>query len=153
MASPADGMNLDNDNSRDGAASVTSMTPAPSPAQTPSPPMPTRGPLHSDPTRPPHLCQPCVGDDDAAFRDPGPGLGAALEGPAPAQSVRYERSFSSDSAVMTELPTPPSRPRTSETEYLNRVAEALGVRGFGTYRPVMPPSPAVPPRPPSPPTE
>jgi hypothetical protein len=28
MASPADGMNLDNDNSRDGAASVASMTPA-----------------------------------------------------------------------------------------------------------------------------
>ena len=125
MASPADGMNLDNDNSRDGAASVASMTPAPSPAQTPSPPMPTRAPLHSDPTRPPHLCQPCVGDDDGTFPGPGPG-------PAPAQSTRYERSFSSDSAVMTELPTPPSRPRTSETEYLNRVAEALGVRGFGT---------------------
>ena len=47
--------------------------------------------------------------------------------------MRYERSFISDSAIMTELPTPPSRPRTSETEYLNRVAEALGVRGFGTY--------------------
>ena len=79
MASPADGINLDNDNSRDGAASVASMTPAPSPAQTPSPPMPTRGPLHSDPTRPPHLCQPCAGDEDGAFRDPGPGLGAGLD--------------------------------------------------------------------------
>ena len=148
MASPVDDMILDNDNSRDGG-SVASATPAPTPAQTPSPPNPTRAPLHSDPTRPPHLCQPCAGDDDGTF--PGPGLGGS-PGPAPAQSVRYERSFSSDSAVMTELPTPPSRPRTSETEYLNRVAEALGVRGFGTYRPPMPPVPTVP-RPASPPPE
>ena len=42
MASSVDGMVLDNDDSRDGAGSVTSMTPAPSPAQTPSPPMPTQ---------------------------------------------------------------------------------------------------------------
>ena len=94
-------MILDNENSRDGG-SVASTTPAPTPAQTPSPPMPLRAPLHSDPTRPPHLCQPCTGDHDG-FCFPGPG-------PAPAQAVRYERSFSSDSAVMTELPTPPSPP-------------------------------------------
>ena len=39
MASPVDDMILDNDNSRDGG-SVASATPAPTPAQTPSPPMP-----------------------------------------------------------------------------------------------------------------
>jgi len=66
MASPVDDMILDNDNSRDGG-SVASATPAPTPAQTPSPPNPTRAPLHSDPTRPPHLCQPCAGDDDGTF--------------------------------------------------------------------------------------
>ena len=72
MASPADGMILDNDNSRDGAASVASMTPAPSRARRHRCRC-RRGRPPPDPTRPPHLCQPCVGDDDGTFLGPGPG--------------------------------------------------------------------------------
>ena len=76
MASPADGMNLDNDNSRDGDTSVASMTPALSPAQTPFFFVTTRKRLR------------------AAFHEPVGDDGGSR---APIPSVD-ERSFSSDAA-------------------------------------------------------
>lgn len=102
---------------------------SPSPAR--SPPAQSRAPPEDAPTPPPAA----HASSHAADR----WLAHKTTCEPFSQPVRYDCSGSGDSAL-TELPTPPVRSRAGSAEYMAKVAAALGVRGFGSYRPPGPDS-------------